>query len=101
MWMSNIAAAAMMLTALRPIVRGISARDPFRRALLLGIALGASLIVNLVLVYVALRPLTDLESTATRLTAGDVAARVPASRLADRDMARVGTTLNALLDRLT
>ena len=68
---------------------------------ILGIALGASLIVNLALVLVALRPLTDLESTATRLTAGDMAARVPASVLADRDMARVGTTLNALLDRLT
>ena len=36
---------------------------------ILGIALGASLIVNFALVLVALRPLTDLESTATRLTA--------------------------------
>lgn len=68
---------------------------------ILGMALGASLIVNLVLVYVALRPLNDLELTATRLSAGDMEARVPTSVLADRDMTRVGTTLNALLDRLT
>ena len=68
---------------------------------ILGIALGASLIVNLVLIYVALRPLSDLESTATRVIAGDMEARVPASVLADRDMARVGTTFNVLLDRLT
>ena len=68
---------------------------------ILGVALGASLIINLVLVYVALRPLSDLELTATRLSAGDMEARVPTSVLADRDMARVGTTLNALLDRLT
>lgn len=68
---------------------------------ILGIALGASLIVNLALVYVALRPLSDLESTASRLTAGDMEARVPASVLADRDIARVGSTLNALLDRIT
>ena len=68
---------------------------------ILGLALGASLIVNLVLVYVALRPLNDLELTATRLTSGDMEARVPESVLADRDIARVGSTLNTLLDRLT
>jgi sodium-dependent dicarboxylate transporter 2/3/5 len=42
MWMSNIAAAAMMLAAVRPLL----AADPddlvFRRALLLGVALGAN-----------------------------------------------------------
>jgi signal transduction histidine kinase len=68
---------------------------------ILGIALGLSLVVNLVLVYVALRPLSDLEATAARVSGGDLEARVPPSILADRDMARVGTTLNTLLDRLT
>ena len=68
---------------------------------ILGLALGLSLVVNLVLVYVALRPLSDLEATAARVSAGDLEARVPASTLADRDMARVGTTLNTLLDHLT
>ena len=68
---------------------------------ILGMALGASLIVNLALVYVALRPLNALEAAAARVSAGDMEARVPTSVLADRDMARVGTTLNALLDRLT
>ena len=68
---------------------------------ILGVALGLSLVVNLVLVYVALRPLTDLEATAARVSAGDLEARVAPSVLADRDMARVGTTLNTLLDRLT
>jgi len=68
---------------------------------ILALALGLSLLVNLVLVHVALRPLSDLEATAARVSGGDLEARVPASILADRDMARVGTTLNALLDRLT
>ncbi len=68
---------------------------------ILGAALAASLVVNLVLVYVALRPLSDLETTATKVSEGDTEARVPTSVLADRDMARVGTTLNALLDRMT
>jgi signal transduction histidine kinase len=68
---------------------------------ILGIALGLSLVVNLALVYVALRPLNDLEAAARRVSDGDMEARVASSILADRDMARVGTTLNALLDRLT
>ena len=68
---------------------------------ILGIALVASLIVNFALVFVALRPLNDLEVTATRLSGGDMTARVPSSALADRDMMRVGSTLNTLLDRLT
>jgi signal transduction histidine kinase len=68
---------------------------------ILGGALGVSLIVNLALVHVALRPLADLESTATHLIAGDMEARVPESLLADRNIARVGSAFNALLDRLT
>ena len=68
---------------------------------ILGMALGVSLVVNLVLVYVALRPLKDLETAATRVSGGDMEARVAPSMLADRDIARVGLTLNALLDTLT
>ena len=67
----------------------------------LGAALAASFIVNLALVYVALRPLADLEAAAARVSAGDLEARVAPSVLADRDMLRTGETLNALLDRLT
>lgn len=43
MWMSNIAAAAMVLAALRPVLRQDALDDAFRRALLLGVALGANL----------------------------------------------------------
>jgi signal transduction histidine kinase len=67
----------------------------------LGYALVASLVANFALVYVALRPLNDLERTATRLAAGDREARVPTNILADRNMVRVGTMLNELLDRIT
>jgi sodium-dependent dicarboxylate transporter 2/3/5 len=42
MWMSNIAAAAMMIAALHPLLSNVPRHDPFRRALLLGIALGAN-----------------------------------------------------------
>ncbi len=43
MWMSNIAAAAMMIVALRPITAQLPKEDTFRRALLLAVALGANL----------------------------------------------------------
>ncbi|HYO55972.1 SLC13 family permease [Archangium sp.] len=42
MWMSNIAAAAMMLAALRPLHAGRPEADGFRRALLLAVAVGAN-----------------------------------------------------------
>ncbi|MCY7380183.1 MAG: sensor histidine kinase [Gemmatimonadaceae bacterium] len=97
-------AGANVLIVLSALV-GVAAERRFNASgnivPILGVALGASLIVNLVLVYVALRPLNDLEAAAARVSAGDLDARVAPSILADRDMARVGTTLNALLDRLT
>jgi signal transduction histidine kinase len=69
--------------------------------LILGAALAGSLIANVVLVVLALRPLEDLELTAERVWRGDLSARVPPSLLADGDIARVGGTLNVLLDGLT
>jgi len=63
-------------------------------------ALLVSVLVNLVLVHLALRPLGALERTAERVWRGDLGARVPSSPLADRDMARVGRTINLLLDSL-
>ena len=42
MWMSNIAAAAMMLVALHPLFVGTPKNNRFRRATLMGIALGAN-----------------------------------------------------------
>ena len=42
MWMSNIAAAAMMLVALHPLFVGTPKNNRFRRAALMGIAIGAN-----------------------------------------------------------
>jgi len=64
------------------------------------VALLVTLVLNAALVYYALRPLRALEGTARRVADGDLEARVPALRFADRNVARIGRTLNALLDRL-
>lgn len=70
-------------------------------ATLLIIALVVSLLVNLILVQVALRPIRELEDTARRVWGGDLGARVAPSLVADRHMTRVGRTINLLLDALT
>jgi signal transduction histidine kinase len=57
--------------------------------------------VNSLLVYVALRPLKELEATARRVWQGELDARVAPSPLADAGIRRVSNTLNILLDGLS
>jgi signal transduction histidine kinase len=64
-------------------------------------ALGLGMAVNAVLVYVALRPLQELEKTARRVWQGELESRVPSSPVADAGIQRVGNTLNILLDGLS
>ena len=64
------------------------------------VALLIGLVVNLALIAVALRPIRDLEETATRVWAGDLETRVPQSLIADAELAQVGGTLNFLLNAL-
>jgi signal transduction histidine kinase len=64
------------------------------------VGLFAMLVVNLALVFIALRPVADLEALAYRVLAGDLEARARPSVLADRDIARLGRSLNLLLDSL-
>ena len=64
----------------------------------LAVALSLSFGVTTFLVWLALRPIVELEATAERVADGDFAARVPASPLADRDARRMAATINRLLD---
>jgi signal transduction histidine kinase len=61
-------------------------------------AVALSVFTGFAMVRVALQPLTEIEATAERVWRGDFTARAPASLLADPDMARLGRTLNLLLD---
>lgn len=60
-----------------------------------------TLALNAGLVYWALLPLRALEATTLRVSRGDLGARFSAPVLADRNIARMGFTLNELLDHLT
>ncbi len=76
------------------------ARQAWQNEIMLA-SLMVTLVLNAGLVYWALLPLRALESTARRVSAGDLAARVPMSPIADRDLTRIGQTLNTLLDGVT
>ena len=66
----------------------------FAIPLLLGFA------VTALLAWLALRPVADLEAVAERVARGDFAARVEPSPVADRELLRLSTTLNRLLERV-
>ena len=63
-------------------------------------ALTIGAIVNFALVRVALRPIESLERVARWVSQGRLAARVPASMVADHELARLSSTINGMLDSL-
>jgi signal transduction histidine kinase len=69
--------------------------------LIMGVTITAALVINFALVGIALQPLRELETTVARVSRGEFGARVPTSALSDRDMTRVGTMFNLLLDSLS
>lgn len=71
-----------------------------RLFMLISLAFGAALVVNAGLVLAALRPLHSLEQVAERVASGDLEARVPSWPQADANTARIGRTLNRVLDDL-
>ncbi|MEX2529956.1 MAG: ATP-binding protein [Gemmatimonadota bacterium] len=76
-----------------------TAPDPWLKGwLALGVLVVAG--ANAILVNLALRPLHAMESVVRRVEAGDSTARVPVSRLADREMTRVVQRVNRMLDAL-
>src|SRR5438132_12772466 len=56
-------------------------------------ALSVGAIANFGLVRLALRPITTLEHVARRVAEGRLGERVPASIVADRDLAQLSTTI--------
>lgn len=96
-------ANAVIVVAVLATAFAMHGPDPreTRMLLVLAGALAASLLINLTLVSLALTPLRELESTARRVWLGERDARVGSSMVADRDMSRIGGTMNLLLDKLT
>lgn len=64
------------------------------------VALSIALIANLILVRVALRPIDALEDLALKVSRGEFDVRGVPSLFADKELARLRTTINELLDSL-
>jgi two-component system, NarL family, sensor histidine kinase UhpB len=62
--------------------------------------IAVTVLVNALILRLALGPLRQLETTAARVQRGDLAARVPLSPIADRELDRLSRTFNAMLDQL-
>ena len=92
--------AIIVAAAVSVAVIGGMVGHSFELWVVLLVALGLGLAVNAILVFIALRPLNDLEDTAHRVSQGELGARVPESVVADAGIQRVGNTLNVLLDSL-
>jgi signal transduction histidine kinase len=92
-----IGANLLVVTVLAMIWLGVSEGHV---TVTLGIIVALLLAVHLGLVLVALRPVRDLESLASRVWKGDYGARYEASAVADQEVLRVGSMFNVLLDGL-
>src|SRR5512138_2129815 len=89
-----IVAAGVVLHAVSPDVRNAA------QITTAVVALAAATFVNLVLVRLALRPVNSLEDVAERVSAGEFDVRNPPSPFADKELAKLGETVNSLLDAL-
>jgi signal transduction histidine kinase len=96
-----LGANAVILATAAVVVWLAPARVTWSALGLAAAAFVASALVNVALVRLALRPLHELERTARRVWEGDLGARAEPSALADRDMARLLSTFNLLLDGLS
>jgi signal transduction histidine kinase len=75
--------------------------DDSRLLIVLALALAAGMAVNLVLLVIALRPIKELEATASRVWKGDLGARVPWSAVADPGIERLSVALNFMIETLS
>ena len=94
-------ANALVLVAMLALLLPHRAAASRETAGVIVVALSASLLVDLLLVSVALRPVRALAAVAARVTGGDLHARLAPSLVADVEMTCVAETFNALLERLT
>ena len=94
--------ANLVIVVVAVLLLGATSIHPAGRgdAYVLVVALIVGAAVNLTLVKLALGPIDALERVARRVSEGHLAERVPASLVADRGLAHLSKTINAMLDSL-
>jgi signal transduction histidine kinase len=89
----------IVAVALALVGNGLWGDDQGQLVVMLG-ALAFASVVNLILVSVALSPIAELERVASRVSRGEFKIRAARSPVADRQLATLTETINALLDSL-
>jgi two-component system, NarL family, sensor histidine kinase UhpB len=98
-----LVANALILSAVL-VAAGLLTHDATRNgeaglfALLFGGGLLVSVVSNALILKLALRPLQSLHRTAEQVQAGDLAARVAASELADAELEQLMLTFNSIME---
>ncbi len=68
--------------------------------LLVVLGIGISMVTNVAIVRAAFKPLDTIQSTVEQVSLGSTRARVPGLETGDPEIARLGQTINMMLDRL-
>jgi signal transduction histidine kinase len=101
LFLANAAIVALVATAgglLAVRVAGGTGTVALTWLAVAGAGIAISLVANALIVWVALKPLRELEATADVVRGGNMAARAPTSPLADAELSRLSSTFNAVLD---
>lgn len=91
-----LAVAAMALWG--PLLNLVPGKTTDLYVVVLALAAGAT--ANFILVWLALRPIADLQRVTKRVAGGRLSDRVPPSLVADRGLAQLAATVNEMLDSL-
>ncbi len=91
---ANVIAVALLAAAWRYFGSAATSAE-------ITVVIGVALATYFLLMLVALQPVHDLESLALRVWKGDYAARYRDSLVADKEVLRVGSMFNTLLDGLS
>jgi signal transduction histidine kinase len=94
--------ANLIIVVVAVLLLGVSSIQPARLgdAYVFVVALIVGAAMNLTLVKLALGPIAALERVARRVSEGHLSERVPTSLVADRGLAHLSTTINAMLESL-
>jgi len=97
---AKLIGANVLIVASAALIHAFASTGRRGELLMVFIAFASALAVNVILVRLALQPIKELENLADRVSGGEFDARGTPSLFADKELAHLRDTVNALLDSL-
>jgi len=97
---AKLAGANVIIVASAVLLQALAFTGQRAELITVVVALATAIVVNVLLMRLALQPVKDLEDVALRVSQGDFNTRAAPSPFADMELARLGDTINSLLDSL-